>query len=105
MPETLSQPMAALERANEKRIEKARVKRELKTGIRSVTETLVDPPSCLLNAEIAEVVDAIPKVGRLRAIRLLRKAEILNPTTRVRDLSRPTRRRIAQLIQQNYGWK
>jgi hypothetical protein len=105
MPETLSQPMAALERANELRIAKARVKRELKAGTRSVTETLVDPPSCLLNAEAAEVVGAIPKVGRLRATRLLRRADVLNPTVRMRDLSRPTRRRVAELIRQNYGWK
>ena len=63
--------MEALALANQARREKARVKREIKSGQTRLSLLLAEPPCFLEGAEVLELVLAVPKLGRVKASKLL----------------------------------
>jgi len=53
----------------------------------------VDPPGCLLNASLPEVLLAVPGFGKVRVNRLLNRCRI-SPSKRVRGLPRRQRQEL-----------
>ena len=65
------QRTAALNRANEIRTRRAQLKRDLKAGRTSIATLLLDPPSWLQTAKVLDLLLAVPKVGRVKATKML----------------------------------
>lgn len=70
------QRMAALRRANEIRIVRANVKRDIKAGQIEVWPIIADPGDELLNMRVYDVLLAIPRFGVVKAQRLLAQHRI-----------------------------
>lgn len=68
--------MDALRRANEIRSQRAKVKKELKSGERSLHELIGDPPEFLKTAKVFDIIVAAPKYGKVKATRLLNQCRI-----------------------------
>lgn len=64
----------ALQRANEVRVYRARIKRDLKTGGVSLADVLEDERWA--TAKVLDVLLAVPKCGRVKAYGVLRRAGI-----------------------------
>ena len=75
------QRMDALRRANDIRSERARLKERLRTGEMTITEVLVDPPSCVHTAKVLDLLLAVPKYGRVKANRLLERCRVSSSKT------------------------
>ena len=65
------QRSAALNRANEIRTLRAQLKRDIKAGRTSIATLLLDPPSWLQTAKVSDILLALPKVGRVKAMKTL----------------------------------
>src|SRR5512140_324841 len=61
---SLDQRMDALSRANEVRVLRAQLKRDLKAGRVSIGALLLDPPPYLETAKIFDMLLALPRDGR-----------------------------------------
>jgi hypothetical protein len=82
----LEQRMEALERANEIRRRRARLKRDLKAGRKAIEDVLRDPPDYLSSATILDLVMWTPKRKRVKAGQVLRRCHI-TPTRTVGALT------------------
>ena len=78
---SLDQRMEALHRANEIRVRRAQLKRDLKTGQASISDILRTPPEYVLTAKVYDMLVAVPKYGRVKAIRLLNQCRISQSKT------------------------
>ena len=78
---SLDQRMDALQRANEIRVRRAQLKRELKNGGASISDILREPPEYVLTAKVYDMLVAVPKYGRVKAIRLLNQCRISQSKT------------------------
>lgn len=58
------QAKAALERANEIRLQRAQLKRDIAAKRVSFNEVLLDPPDYLARASIGEIMRAVPRMGK-----------------------------------------
>jgi hypothetical protein len=65
------QRIDALNTANEIRTLRAQLKRDLKAGRTSITSLLLDPPAYLQSANVFDILLAVPKVGRVKATKML----------------------------------
>jgi len=63
--------MRALRHANEIRIRRARLKRELASGRARIEKIIAQPPEFAKTAEIYDLLLALPKVGPAKAARSL----------------------------------
>ena len=72
----LAQQMAALERANAVRTQRAQLKRDLKAGRKQIHDLLLEPPEWLETMKIFDLVFACPKYGRIKVIKILSRCEI-----------------------------
>jgi hypothetical protein len=86
--------LIALGKANEVRIARAALKRQLHAGDVQVTQILAAPPRCATTASVLDLLLAVPKVGPVRARRLLTAARV-SETTKV---GRLTERQRSELI-------
>jgi hypothetical protein len=68
--------MIALGRANEVRTARAKLKQDLREGKVSIEQVLVRPPEHVSTAQVFDLLVAVPKVGPVRAGRLLNTARI-----------------------------
>jgi hypothetical protein len=107
MPETLSQPMAALERANAKRTEVAKLKAQVRSGELSAAEVITDPPELLRTPTrarsrpftVAEVLSWQAGWGRKRAERFVRRQLAgISPFVSLHHLTRQRRRLVASKL-------
>jgi hypothetical protein len=73
--------MEALRRANDIRVRRARLKRELKEGRASIEGVLLDPPQYVETAKVLDMLMAVPKFGRVKAARLLNQCRISQSKT------------------------
>lgn len=89
----LDQAMSALERANHVRLTRARIKREVFEG-RSVDDLILDPPPELEGMPVVQLVTAMRRVGRHRALRILQPLCIHER----RPLGKLTERQRAELV-------
>jgi hypothetical protein len=65
-PRTETQRLDALNRANDVRTRRAKLKKDLKAGRHSIHTLLLDPPDFILTAKVFDMLLAVPKYGRVK---------------------------------------
>jgi hypothetical protein len=78
---SLDQRMEALQRANEIRVRRAKLKRDLKEGDARIEDILGRPPEYVETAKVLDILMAVPKFGRVKAARLLNQCRISQSKT------------------------
>jgi len=78
---SLDQRMEALKRANDIRVRRAQLKRDLKDGRAQVEVILVNPPEYVETAKVFDILMAVPKFGRVKAARFLNQCRISQSKT------------------------
>jgi hypothetical protein len=78
---SLDQRMEALKRANDIRVRRAQLKKDLKEGRIHIEEILLDPPEYVSTAKVFDMLMAVPKFGRVKAARLLNQCRISQSKT------------------------
>jgi hypothetical protein len=78
---SLDQRMEALKRANDIRVRRARLKKDLKDGQVRIEEILAAPPEYVETAKVFDILMAVPKFGRVKAARFLNQCRISQSKT------------------------
>jgi len=78
---SLDQRMEALKRANDIRVRRAQLKKDLKDGRVRVEEVLSRPPDYVETAKVFDILMAVPKFGRVKAARFLNQCRISQSKT------------------------
>ena len=78
---SLDQRMEALRRANEIRVKRAKLKKDLKAGSVQIETILRNPPTYVETAKVFDILMAVPKFGRVKAGRFLTQARISQSKT------------------------
>src|SRR5205085_11840661 len=78
---SLDQRMEALKRANDIRVRRARLKKDLKDGQVSIEQILSNPPEYVSTAKVFDMLMAVPKFRRAKAARLLNTCLIIQSKT------------------------
>ncbi|MBA3366754.1 MAG: hypothetical protein H0U03_13395 [Actinobacteria bacterium] len=78
---SLDQRMEALKRANDIRVRRAKMKKDLKEGQIQIDEILNDPPEYVSTAKVFDILMAVPKFGRVKAARFLNQCRISQAKT------------------------
>ena len=86
--------MDALRRANEVRALRAQLKRDLKAGRVSIAALLLDPPPYLETAKVLDVLLAVPKIGSVKATKILHSCRV-SPSATFGGLSERQRTELA----------
>ncbi len=94
---SLDQRMEALQRANDVRVRRAQLKRDLKAGRESIETILLEPPEWVETAKVFDMLMAVPKFGRVKAARLLNQCRISQSKT-VGGLSERQRTELVDLF-------
>jgi hypothetical protein len=94
---SLDQRMEALKRANDIRVRRAQLKKDLKEGRVQIDELLLDPPDWVSTAKVFDMLMAVPKFGRVKAARLLNQCRISQSKT-VGGLSERQRTELVNLF-------
>jgi hypothetical protein len=94
---SLDQRMEALRRANEIRVRRAQLKKDLKDGSASIEQILRDPPEYVETAKVIDILMAVPKFGRVKAARFLNQCRISQSKT-VGGLSERQRAELVGLL-------
>lgn len=94
---SLDQRMEALRRANEIRVKRAQLKKDLKSGAVQVVDILRDPPDYVGSAKVFDMLMAVPKFGRVKAARFLNQCRISQSKT-VAGLSDRQREELVNLL-------
>jgi hypothetical protein len=94
---SLDQRMEALQRANDVRVQRAQLKRDLKAGHAHIEQILLRPPEFVSTAKVFDMLMAVPKFGRVKAARLLNQCRISQSKT-VGGLSERQRTELVDLF-------
>lgn len=78
---TLEQRQSALKRANEVRVIRAALKRNLKTKAASVLDVLRDPSAEVATMKVHDLLMALPKFGKLKTARVMKEVRISHAKT------------------------
>ena|SRR5437762_8401527 len=78
---SLDQRMEALKRANDIRVRRAKLKKDLKTGSVRIEQILSNPPEFVSTAKVFDILMAVPKFGRVKASRFLNQCRISQSKT------------------------
>jgi S13-like H2TH domain len=78
---SLDQRMEALKRANDIRVKRAQLKKDLKAAKVQIEEILGDPPEYVETAKVFDMLMAVPKFGRVKAARFLNQCRISQSKT------------------------
>ena len=89
--------MDALARANQIRIRRAQLKRDLKSGRLSIHSLLLNPPEFVETAKVFDMLLAVPKYGRVKVDKILRQCKI-SPSKTVGGLSERQRNELVGLL-------
>jgi S13-like protein len=73
--------MDALRRANEIRVRRAQLKKDLKAGRARIQDILREPPDYVSTAKVFDMLVAVPKFGRVKATRFLNQCRISQSKT------------------------
>lgn len=71
----------ALQQANRVRSERARLKKDLATGKVGLMEILARPPACVRTARVSDLLVVLPKIGSVKAGRILTRCGIADSKT------------------------
>jgi hypothetical protein len=94
---SLDQRMEALRRANDVRVRRAQLKKDLKAGRVQVQDILSDPPEFVGTAKVVDMLMAVPKFGRVKAGRFLNQCRI-SPSKTIAGLSERQRQELVNLL-------
>jgi hypothetical protein len=75
------QRMEALKRANDIRVRRAKLKKDLKDGRVRIQTILSSPPEYVETAKVFDILMAVPKFGRVKAARFLNQCRISQSKT------------------------
>lgn len=100
---SLAQRMAALERANDVRTGRARLKRDIKAGRRDMIDVLLNPPVCADTMKVFDLLLAAPKIGRVKANQVLVRARV-SPSKTVGGLTQRQRTEVALITGRRRPW-
>jgi hypothetical protein len=89
--------MDALQRANEIRTRRAKLKRDLKGGRVSIHDLLLNPPDYLETAKVFDMLLAVPKYGRVKVNKILVTCRI-SPSKTIGGLSERQRNELVSLL-------
>ena len=89
--------MDALQRANEIRTRRAKLKRDLKAGRVSIHDLLKDPPAYLETAKVFDMLLAVPKYGRVKVNKILVTCRI-SPSKTIGGLSERQRNELVSML-------
>ncbi len=78
---SLDQRMDALRRANDVRVQRAQLKRDLKSGSARIEDILGRPPEYVSTAKVFDILMSVPKFGRVKAARFLTQCRISQSKT------------------------
>ena len=78
---SLDQRMEALKRANDIRVKRAQLKKDLKLGQMRIDDILRDPPEYVSTAKVLDMLMAVPKFGQVKAKRYLNQCRISESKT------------------------
>lgn len=73
--------MDALKRANDVRVKRAKLKKDLKEGKVRIEQILDKPPEYVSTAKVIDILMAVPKFGRVKAARFLNTCRISQSKT------------------------
>ena len=73
--------MDALKRANDIRVRRAKLKKDLKDGRVKIEKLLENPPEYVSTAKVFDMLLAVPKFGRVKAARFLNQCRISQSKT------------------------
>jgi hypothetical protein len=73
--------MEALKRANEIRVRRAQLKKDLKDARVQIEDVLREPPEYVETAKVFDILMAVPKFGRVKAARFLNQCRISQSKT------------------------
>ena len=73
---SLGQRMAALERANQIRTRRAKLKRDLRSGKVNPQALLLSPPEYILTAKVSDMLMSVPKYGKVKVNKILTQCRI-----------------------------
>ena len=88
--------MEALQRANDIRVRRAKLKKDLKEGRVKIESILNSPPEYVSTAKVFDILMAVPKFGRVKAARFLNQCRISQSKTVGGTLSRQRRRPVGR---------
>ena len=71
----------ALQRANDIRVRRAKLKKDLKEGRVKIEAILNSPPEYVSTAKVFDILMAVPKFGRVKAARFLNQCRISQSKT------------------------
>ena len=94
---SLNQRMDALARANQIRIKRAQLKRDLKAGRLSIHSLLLNPPEYVETAKVFDMLLAVPKYGRVKVNKILAHCRIA-PSKTIGGLSERQRSELVSLL-------
>ena len=94
---SLDQRMEALKRANQIRSARAQLKRDLKGGRRSIHDLLLEPPTYVETAKVADMLLAVPKYGRVKVNKVLQVCRI-SPSKTIGGLSQRQRAELVSML-------
>ena len=73
--------MDALKRANDIRVRRAKLKKDLKDGRAKIEKILENQPEYVSTAKVFDMLLAVPKFGRVKAARFLNQCRISQSKT------------------------
>lgn len=82
----LAPRMAALIKADEVRSYRAALKRDIKAGIASIYDYLLDPPEIIWTMRVLDLMMATPKYGQIKVDQILRSCRI-SPQKQIGDMT------------------
>ncbi len=94
---SLDQRMEALKRANDIRVRRAKLKKDLKDGRVRIEAIVLNPPDYVSTAKVFDMLMAVPKLGRVKAARMLNQCRISQSKT-VGGLSERQRAELVSLF-------
>jgi hypothetical protein len=94
---SLQQRLDALERANKIRTYRKDLKKDVKRGERLVPDILLEPDDELATMKIEKLLIAMPKIGRIKANRMLTRMRI-SPSKTVGGLSERQRCELVSML-------
>ena len=84
--EAVNPHMEALARANDIRVRRAQLKKDLKDGRVQIEQILSNPPEYVSTAKVFDMLLAVPKYGRVKVNKILQQCRI-SPSKTIGGLS------------------